>query len=97
MIILTFDFAGARRSRGAGNGVDEIGRLSQRIAQCRLAGARWRGDNKQNPRARELITQGFGFARGFFPIPICRQRHVGKLRRRSISRQAYSVPEKFPA
>ena len=67
MIIFAVDFAGARRARRAGNGVDEVRRLAERVAKRRLAGAGWRGDNKQNSVARELLTQGSGFVRGFFP------------------------------
>ena len=84
MIILAFDFARPRRPRRAGDGVDKIRRLSQCIAERRFARARWCGDDKQNSSARELITQGFGFVREFFPIPICRRRRAGKLQHRLI-------------
>ena len=96
MIILAFDFAGARRPRRAGNGVNEIRRLAQRIAQRRLAGARWRGDDEQNSGAGELITQGFGFVRGSSPSRLCRRRRAAKSRRRSTLRRACSVRGKFP-
>ena len=46
MIIFAFDFTGARRSGCAGNGVDKVRRLPQCVAQCRLASARWGGDNE---------------------------------------------------
>jgi hypothetical protein len=36
MIILAIDLAGARRPRGAGNGVNEVGRLAQGITERRL-------------------------------------------------------------
>ena len=48
MIIFAFDFPGARRARRAGNGVNKVRRLAKRIAKRRLAGAGWRGNNKQN-------------------------------------------------
>jgi hypothetical protein len=39
MIILAFDLPGPRRPRRAGNGVDEVGRLAERVAQRCLPGA----------------------------------------------------------
>ena len=69
MIIFAFDFARARRARRAGNRINKIRRLAKRVAEGGLAGAGWSGDDEQNSVTRELLTQGFGFVRGFFPTP----------------------------
>ena len=50
VIIFAFDLAGARRARGARDGVNEIRRLPQRVAECRLARAGRRGDDEQECR-----------------------------------------------
>ena len=50
MIIFAVDLAGARRARGAGNRVNEIRRLAERVAEGRLAGAGRRGDDEQEFR-----------------------------------------------
>ena len=48
MIIFALDLAGARRARRAGNGVNEIRRLAERVAKRCFAGAGRSGDDKQN-------------------------------------------------
>src|SRR5207248_8038620 len=96
LIIFALDFARARRARRAGNRVDEVRRLAKRVAERGLAGAGGRGDDEQNSGAGKFSTQGFGFAPGFFPIPTCKRQRAAKCRRHWISRQAYSVPGKFP-
>src|SRR5439155_5898041 len=45
-VIFAVDFAGARRTGGAGNGINEIGRLPKCIAQRGFPCARWGGDDK---------------------------------------------------
>src|SRR5207237_9582918 len=45
-VIFAVDLPRAWRTGGAGNGINEIGRLAKGVAQRRLTGARWRGDNK---------------------------------------------------
>ena len=67
------NFAAARRSRAAGDGIKKIGSLSQRFDQRGLTRARWRGDNEENSVAAELVTQGFELARGSSPVRLCRR------------------------
>ena len=45
-VIFAVDFAGARRTGGAGNGINEIGRLPKCVAQRGFTCARWGGDDK---------------------------------------------------
>ena len=45
-VVFAVDLARARRTGGAGNGIDEIGGLAKGVAQRRFTGARWRGDDK---------------------------------------------------
>ena len=52
LIILALNFAGTRRTRRAGNRINKVGRLANRFTQCRLARARWSGDNKKNSATR---------------------------------------------
>src|SRR3954470_20065495 len=72
MVIVAFDFPGARRPRRARDRVNKIRCLAERGTKRRLPCARRRGDHEQNSGPAELLTQGFGSARGFSPIPICR-------------------------
>jgi hypothetical protein len=51
VVILAVDLAGARRPGGAGDGVNEIGRLAQGIAKRRLARSGWSGDDEENAAA----------------------------------------------
>src|SRR6478672_5656578 len=78
MIIVALDFSGAWRARRARDRVNKIRRLAERGTERRLSRARRRGDHEQNSGAAKLLTQGFGFARGFSPIPICRQRRAAR-------------------
>src|SRR5947209_1819772 len=77
-IIFALDFTRARLARCAGNGVNEIRRLPERFAQSGFTRARGSGNDKQNSAAREMITQGSGFVREFFPAPPCSRRRAAK-------------------
>ena len=48
LIIFAIDFAGARRARRAGDGINKFGRLAERVTERRFARAGWRGDDEKN-------------------------------------------------
>ena len=59
VIILAIDLAGARRASRAGNGVNEIGRLAERVTERRFARAGGSGDDEKNSVAAELPYSRF--------------------------------------
>ena len=83
LIIFTFNFSGARRAGCARHRIDKVRCLAKRFDERGLTGAGWRGDDEENAVTGELLTQGFEFAREFFPIRPCRQRPAAKCLRRS--------------
>src|SRR5438477_9010481 len=85
-VIFAFDLAGAGWSSGAGNGVNEIGRLPKSVTQGGFTCARWRGDDKQNSVAREFVTQGFAPAPESSPARSCTLPPAARFRHHSLSR-----------
>ena len=96
MIIFAIDLAGARRASRAGNGINEIGSLAERVTERRFPRAGWSRDDEKNAVAAEFLTQDFEFVRVSSPLRTCRPRRGGRFRRRPLSRLTYSVPGKFP-
>src|SRR5438067_8536709 len=84
-VILALNLTGARGTGCAGNRINEIGSLAERIAQCRFPCAGWRGNDKQNSVTRKLVTQGFALVREFSPARSCTLPPAEKYRRRSLS------------
>ena len=95
-VIFAVNFAGACGSGRARNRVNELGGFSQCVHERGLAGTGWCGKNKQNSVTAKAATQGFEFAREFFPARLCRQRRVAKSRRHSLWPRACSIHEKSP-
>ena len=73
LIMFAVNFTAARRSRGAGDGIEKIGGLSERFNQRGFARARWRGDDEENSVAAELFTQGFELAHESSRVRLCRR------------------------
>jgi hypothetical protein len=88
-VILALNLTGARRTGCAGNRINEIGSLAERIAQRRFPGAGWRGKDKQNSVTREFVTQGFALVREFSPARSCTLPPAEKCPRHSLSPLVY--------
>jgi hypothetical protein len=71
--MFTVNFTAARRSRGAGDGIEKIRAFPERFNQRGLARTRWRGDNEENSVAAEPFIQGFELVPESSQARLCRR------------------------